>query len=105
MNETSDGTPVSSSSWQAIAAAFPPVVQDARFSLYYNSGVPIASSQSGTGTTGTVGNGTSPINIAIRNDNNSPLPAAIGHVAVFPTKLVDAQVSRLMSAAHNEGRA
>lgn len=101
MSETSAGSLITTA-WQGVAFAMPTVVYGTRFPIYRNSSTPISSSQ-GVFYPESFGNGTAPLRIALRGDGVDGFTGAIGHVAVFASKLSDASIGTIMSAAQREG--
>lgn len=88
--------------WHAVGFAAPAPVRGARFSLYRDSGAPLATT-SASFAAADMAAGHAPLRIGGRADGVGGWSGAIGHLAVFRRRLTDAQMGTLMAAARREG--
>lgn len=89
--------------WHAIAVAMPAPAMGAKMVHYTDSGT-ASPTTTGTVSATAPANGAAPLRIGNRGDvATSPMVGALGHVAIFRSKLTAAQVDRLVTLARSEG--
>lgn len=88
--------------WHAVGFAAPAPVKGARFSLYRDSGAPLATT-SASFARADMAAGRAPLCLGARADSIGGWTGAIGHVAVFRRRLTDAEMGTLMAASRREG--